>query len=497
MPKYHFQLPHILSLLIALTLPGTAAATETIQSLQQKVDAFHASSDHQFAPSTAAKASAYLGAAMLADEESEAEKVSEGISRALALLNEARENAKRFQHRYSDLLLYKKAAKEAVSQIKTGEPLQEFNPTHLLRDADASLARAIALFEAGDLNNAQQSAGEASQKYIEVINAVLPALINETGTIISRAAAARAKKYAPQSYEAAKLELSKMEQYADGLSQTVPTQPGYALTLARQSLQIAKQVKMWRKSYGSHEELYLNARDGRLKLAKALNIEVDSTDANADISTDELLQAVTRLQSSLASRKRSYEADIAQLKEDYKIELEKAVSDQRSALLSDQSEQLSGLKEAFRAKLERETFETKRQKRLRDLFEKGEVELLVNLDGSLLIRLTSLQFSPGSSKIDAGYYGLLGKLKDALEIYGERKIRIEGHTDSKGAVKTNQKISLKRAEAVRDFLIAAAMDGSRVKALGYGEVRPVASNEFKKGRAMNRRIDIVIEAQHD
>jgi hypothetical protein len=105
LPKYHFQLPHILSLLIALTLPGTAAATETIQSLQQKVDAFHASSDHQFAPSTAAKASAYLGAAMLADEESEAEKVSEGISRALALLNEARENAKRFQNRYSDLLL--------------------------------------------------------------------------------------------------------------------------------------------------------------------------------------------------------------------------------------------------------------------------------------------------------------------------------------------------------------------------------------------------------
>ena len=161
------------------------------------------------------------------------------------------------------------------------------------------------------------------------------------------------------------------------------------------------------------------------------------------------------------------------------------------------SKQSKRAAEAFRAKLERETFEAKRQKRLRDLFEKGEVELLVNLDGSLLIRLTSLQFSSGSSKIDAGYYNLLGKLKEALAVYGERKIRIEGHTERKGAVKTNHKISLKRAEAVRDFLIAAAMDGSRIKALGYGEVRPVASNEFKKGRAMNRRIDIVIEAQHD
>ncbi len=496
MPEHHFQLPRILSLLIILTLAGTAAATETIQSLQQKVDAFHASSDYQFTPSTAAKARAYLGAAMLADEEGEAEKAGEGISRALALLNEARENAKRFQDRYSDLLLYKKAAEQAVSQIKIEDSLQELNPGQLLRDAEASLTRAIALFEGGDLNNAQQSADEASRKYIVVIDAVLPTLINKAGSTISKAAAAGAKKYAPQSYEAAKLELSKMEQYADGLSQAVPTQPGYALILAMRSLQIAKQVKIWRKSYGSHEKLYLDARDARLKFAEALNIKIDPTNVNADISDDELLQAASRLQSRLISQKSLYEADVARLKERYKIELEKAVSDQRSALLADQSEQLSSLKEAFRAKLERETFETKRQKRLRSLFKKGEVELLVNLDGSLLIRLTSLQFSPGSSKIDAAYYSLLGKLKDALEIYGERKIRIEGHTDSKGAIKTNQKISLKRAEAVRDFLIAAAMDGSRIKALGYGEVRPVASNEFKKGRAMNRRIDIVIEAPH-
>ena len=63
-----------------------------------------------------------------------------------------------------------------------------------------------------------------------------------------------------------------------------------------------------------------------------------------------------------------------------------------------------------------------------------------------------------------------------------------------GEVKANQKLSLKRAEAVRDFLIAAGTDAGRLKALGYGEVRPIASNEFKKGRAMNRRIDVAIAA---
>ena len=497
MHKQTFKLPLALLLLMGLLLPGNVAATETIQTLRQKLETFNSSSEHQFAPSTAAKVSAYLGAAMIADESGEAEKVTEGLAKALVALNEARANAKQFQKQYGDLLRYKNAAEQGLSQIENEASLQQPNLKQLLQGAETSLQQAIGLFEDGDLSSTQQGAGEAKQKYIEVIHAVLPLLIDKTGSTLSKASAAGAKKAAPKSYEAAKLELSKMERYADGISQAFPIEPGYALTLARRSLHIAQQVKLWRKSYGSHEELYLSARDERLTLAEALNIEIDSTDANADVSTDRLAQSINELQSRLASQKASYEADIAQLKERHQIELAKRVSEQRNALLSDQSEQLSSLKEAFRAKLERETFETNRQKRVRSLFEKGEVALFVNLDGSLLIRLTKLQFSSGSSKVDAAYYKLLGKVKEALDVYGERKIRIEGHTDSQGDVKVNQKLSLKRAEAVRDFLVAATLDSSRIKALGYGEVRPIASNEFKKGRAMNRRIDIVIEAQHD
>jgi len=89
---------------------------------------------------------------------------------------------------------------------------------------------------------------------------------------------------------------------------------------------------------------------------------------------------------------------------------------------------------------------------------------------------------------------LLGRLKQAMDIYQDRSLRIEGHTDDRGDVKPNQVLSLKRAEAVRDFLIAAGADGTRLKALGYGEVRPIASNEFTQGRDMNRRIDVIINA---
>jgi len=482
---------------MAVMLSTVATAAETIQTLQQKIEAFKSSSDYLFAPSTAAKASAYLGAAMIADENLDNEQSDEGVAKALAALTEARENAKRFQEQYAELLSLKKSATLSLTHIKIEDPLEEPNPKRLLRDADESLQQAIKLFEDGDLNNTQQRSDQAVAAYTKVIDIVLPALIDKTGSIISKAAAAGAKNYAPKSYEAAKRELSKMEQYSDGITQTMPAEPGYALTQANRALQIAKKVKLWRKTYGSHEELYLKARSDRIKLAEALNIELNLNDPNTDISADELQQAISQLNSKLADQKSRFTAEIRQMKDRHKIELEQRATEQRATLLSDQNVQLSNLKEAFRAKLERETFESKRQKRIQNLFKKGAVELLVNLDGSLLIRLTSLQFAPGSSKIDTAQYKLLGNLKEALDVYGDRNIRIEGHTDSKGDVKINQKISLKRAEAVRDFLVAATMDGSRIKALGYGEVRPVASNEFKKGRAMNRRIDIVIEAQHD
>jgi len=166
----------------------------------------------------------------------------------------------------------------------------------------------------------------------------------------------------------------------------------------------------------------------------------------------------------------------------------------REKLLASSSEQLASMKDAFRAKLERETFEKKRQQRLQKLFKQGGAEILVNLDGSLLIRLTGLKFRSGRSKIDSKYFDLLNRLKEAMDIYQDRSLRIEGHTDDRGDVKPNQVLSLKRAEAVRDFLIAAGADGARLKALGYGEVRPIASNEFAKGRDMNRRIDVIINA---
>lgn len=487
----------LLPLLILTLFSGLLAAEETVKSLQTDLNNFMNSADHRYASATAAKAQAYLGAAMLANESGKREQAAQGLNMARATLNVAIETAQNFKNHYPELMKIRRTTHEILESVGTFDPLKEPNPRRLMQDAETRFQVCTSLFENGDLNLAGQKASETARLYQLTLNAALPALIERTGITLSEAASANGKRYAPASYQAAKDELTILEQYMDGVVQIMPENPVHALQMAERALEIARQVKIWRKESGSHEGIILKSRNDRLAIARSLGMDIDYENPRTDVSGETLAREIKQLKERLQAEQEARKADLARLENEYSAKLEQGKEEQRDLFLSQQSEQMGDLKEAFRAKLERETFESNRQKQIQALFKKGEVEILVNLDGSLLIRLTGLKFASGSSKINSTSFDLLGRLKRALEIYGDRKVRIEGHTDSKGDVKVNQKISLKRAEAVRDFLIAASMDGSRLKALGYGEVRPIASNEFEKGRAMNRRIDVVIEAQHD
>ena len=93
----------------------------------------------------------------------------------------------------------------------------------------------------------------------------------------------------------------------------------------------------------------------------------------------------------------------------------------------------------------------------------------------------------------------LKKAIDFVKKYHGAKVRLEGHTDSKGTEGYNQKLSERRAEAVRQYLIKeGAVESAMISATGYGELRPIAPNKTQdgkdnpKGRAENRRVEILI-----
>ncbi len=69
---------------------------------------------------------------------------------------------------------------------------------------------------------------------------------------------------------------------------------------------------------------------------------------------------------------------------------------------------------------------------------------------------------------------------------------IDGHTDSQGSDSSNQTLSDRRANSVRDYLIKKGIDGSRLKATGFGESKPIADNTTAAGRAKNRRTEMTV-----
>jgi outer membrane protein OmpA-like peptidoglycan-associated protein len=86
----------------------------------------------------------------------------------------------------------------------------------------------------------------------------------------------------------------------------------------------------------------------------------------------------------------------------------------------------------------------------------------------------------------------LDKLVKLMTTNAKMRIEVGGHTDNVGNDAANQLLSEERANAVRDFLIAHGIEASRVVAKGYGETRPVATNDTDEGRALNRRTEITV-----
>jgi len=105
--------------------------------------------------------------------------------------------------------------------------------------------------------------------------------------------------------------------------------------------------------------------------------------------------------------------------------------------------------------------------------------------------VNNIYFDFQSYHITSDSYPVLQQIYDALQNSPDLAVEIGGHTDNVGTHEYNMELSQKRAEAVRDWILNKGIDSSRVKAVGYGETLPLASNDDEEnGRELNRRIEI-------
>lgn len=122
-----------------------------------------------------------------------------------------------------------------------------------------------------------------------------------------------------------------------------------------------------------------------------------------------------------------------------------------------------------------------------------DIETHVMDNGSLLIRLPAAEgFEPGSPIPAPILTHMLDRVVAVLDTHTNTGLKILGHTDSMGSELYNLRLSIERAQAVMDYLRTRGVTLARLSADGRGEAEPIADNDTESGRAVNRRVEIVV-----
>jgi cytochrome c oxidase subunit 2 len=125
----------------------------------------------------------------------------------------------------------------------------------------------------------------------------------------------------------------------------------------------------------------------------------------------------------------------------------------------------------------------------------SEVDKIMKADsliGKQTIKLNHLHFESGNDKLTPDSKYELDNLIELMVNNSKIAVELAGHTDNVGDPKANLDLSNRRATAVKDYLVNRGIDAARLKAVGYGQTKPIDSNETDTGRQNNRRTELRI-----
>lgn len=117
----------------------------------------------------------------------------------------------------------------------------------------------------------------------------------------------------------------------------------------------------------------------------------------------------------------------------------------------------------------------------------AEDELNVVLKNDIL-------FDVDSSALRSASRDTLSEMSEVFRRYDDTKISVEGHADSTGSSDYNERLSVRRAGSVRDYLVQQGVGSTRISAIGYGESQPRSTNDTSEGRQLNRRVEVQVKA---
>jgi outer membrane protein OmpA-like peptidoglycan-associated protein len=160
------------------------------------------------------------------------------------------------------------------------------------------------------------------------------------------------------------------------------------------------------------------------------------------------------------------------------------------------TEQQAALAEAEKAKQRAADAEQERAKLREEL--RQQLNLVLETRDSargLIVNVSDVLFDTAKYTLKPGAREKLARVAGILLTQPSLRIEVEGHTDSVGSDEYNQRLSENRASSVRDYLVSQGVKSEMIAARGFGEGRPVASNDNAAGRQQNRRVELVVSGE--
>ena len=109
-----------------------------------------------------------------------------------------------------------------------------------------------------------------------------------------------------------------------------------------------------------------------------------------------------------------------------------------------------------------------------------------------LLKIKKVEFVYGKSLLTTDSKKTINDVYAILTKYKDMHVEVDGHTDSRGTKASNKALSQSRATTIKNYLISKGIDSQRLKAVGYGEKRPLVKNNSAKNRQINRRVEFKI-----
>jgi len=345
--------------------------------------------------------------------------------------------------------------------------------------AEKEFLKLTKAIEKNNLKYAQNNRDKVAAAFDQLeVRAIKEQKLGEARKLIDQAEKEGAKKLAPQTLEMAEQSLKDADLFISEHRyerEKIQQKSSEALFQAKRLLEVTGQSKKIKEMEPEAISLWV---EGILSQTASTLSAPDMRNESFDTQRENILGSISTLQEDkkfLASQDKAHIGEIESLK-------------QQIALLEGKTKE----EQASIERLEKEKRFNELFNEVKGYFSTGEAEVYKQ-GNRLIIRLRAIQFPVGKAVIMPDNYGLLSKVQRAIRTFGEPDVVIEGHTDTTGSDEINELLSQQRAESVRQYLVAnQTLPEQKIVAVGFGSKRPLASNATEEGRAINRRIDVVI-----